>query len=35
MVIFFDVLFGICVVATLWFAYYVIRRLITEETDSR
>lgn len=31
MVIFFDVLFGLCVLATVWFAGYVMYRLISED----
>lgn len=31
MVIFFDVLFGLCVVACIWFSVYVIYRLLSED----
>lgn len=33
MVLFFDVLFVACVIATFWFTGYVIYRLLSERND--
>ena len=35
MVIFFDVLFGVCVVASFWFAGYVVYRVLNDDTPRR
>ncbi|WP_269451173.1 hypothetical protein [Tsukamurella pseudospumae] len=35
MVIFFDVLFGLCVVATLWFAGYAVYRVLKDDSPRK